>query len=198
VVHGKASLLSKMPGDDWQKFANLRLLFGYMYGEPGKKMLFMGGEIGQWSEWNHDESVEWHLLQYEKHEKIKDYVKELNRIYHSEPAMHEIDFSYEGFEWVDFRDADSSVVSFIRRGKNPDDILLFVFNFTPVSKENYRIGAPTGGFYREILNSDSENFGGSNIGLGGGISADAKKCHGRPFSLNITIPPLGLLILKPE
>ncbi len=198
VVHGKASLLSKMPGDDWQRFANLRLLLGYMYGEPGKKMLFMGSELGQWSEWDHDKSLEWNLLQYESHQKLRDYVKELNRVYHSEPAMHEVDFSYTGFEWIDFRDADSSVVSFIRKGKNPKDILLFVFNFTPVPKENYRIGAPVDGYYREILNSDSSSFGGSNIGLGGGISADRKKSHGRSFSLNLTIPPLGLIILKPE
>ena len=198
VVHGKASLLSKMPGDDWQKFANLRLLLGYMYGEPGKKMLFMGCELGQWREWDHDQSLEWNLLQYENHQKIGDYVRELNRLYHSEPAMHEIDFSYEGFEWIDFRDADSSVVSFIRRGRKPDELLIFVFNFTPALRENYRIGAPTEGFYKEILNSDSENFGGSNTGLGGGIYAEAKECHGRPFSLNLTIPPLGILILKPE
>jgi 1,4-alpha-glucan branching enzyme len=198
VVHGKAALLSKMPGDDWQKFANLRLLLGYMYGEPGKKMLFMGSELGQWSEWDHDQSLEWHLLQYENHQKIRDYVKELNHLYHSEPAMHEVDFSHEGFEWIDFRDADSSVISFIRRGRNPEDILLFVFNFTPAPRESYRIGAPVGGYYREILNSDSINYGGSNMGLGGGISADEKECHGRPFSLNLTIPPLGMLILKHE
>jgi 1,4-alpha-glucan branching enzyme len=198
VVHGKASLLSKMPGDDWQKFANLRLLLGYMYGEPGKKMLFMGSEIGQWSEWDHDRSLEWDLLQYEPHRKILDYVKELNRIYHSEPAMYEIDFSGKGFEWIDFRDADSSVVSFIRRGSAPEDLLVFVFNFTPVPKEKYRIGVPVEGFYREVLNSDSSDFGGSNIGLGGGISADRSKSHGMPFSLNLDIPPLGLLILKPE
>ena len=197
VVHGKASLLSKMPGDDWQKFANLRLLLGYMYGEPGKKMLFMGSELGQWKEWDHDQSLEWHLLQYENHQKIQDYVRELNRIYHAEPAMHEIDFSVEGFEWIDFRDSDSSVISFIRRDKN-NKILLFVFNFTPVPKEDYRIGVPSEGFYREILNSDSVNFGGSNTGLGGGVFSEKKQCHGRPFSVNLIIPPLGLLILKPE
>ena len=197
VVHGKASLLSKMPGDDWQKFANLRLLLGYMYGEPGKKMLFMGSELGQWKEWDHDQSLEWHLLKYENHQKISDYVKELNRIYRSEPAMHEIDFSYEGFEWVDFRDADSTVVSFIRRGKN-NNVLVFVFNFTPVPKENYRIGVPVESYYREILNSDSSNFGGSNIGMGGGVFSERIQSHGRPFSVNLMIPPLGMLILKPE
>ncbi len=196
VVHGKASLLSKMPGDDWQKFANLRLLLGYMYGEPGKKMLFMGNELGQWKEWDHDQSLEWHLLQYEMHQKTKDYVRELNRLYHLEPAMHEIDFSYEGFEWIDFRDADSSVVSFIRRDKK-NKMLIFVFNFTPVPKMEYRIGVPVEGFYREILNSDSSSFGGSNIGLEGGIHSDRIEYHGRPFSINLTIPPLGMLILKP-
>ncbi|MBN1907277.1 MAG: 1,4-alpha-glucan branching protein GlgB [Deltaproteobacteria bacterium] len=197
VVHGKASLISKMPGDDWQKFANLRLLLGYMYGEPGKKMLFMGSEIGQWREWDHDQSLEWHLLQYENHQKILDFVRELNRVYHQEPAMHEVDFSFEGFEWIDFRDAESSVVSFLRRDKK-GGILLFVFNFTPSPRENYRIGAPVNGFYREIMNSDSRNFGGSDIGLKGGILSDNVEWHGRPFSLNLTIPPLAMLILKPE
>ncbi len=197
VVHGKASLLSKMPGDDWQKFANLRLLLGYMYGEPGKKMLFMGSEIGQWREWDHDQSLEWHLLQYENHQKVRDYVRELNRVYHQEPAMHEVDFSFEGFEWIDFRDAESSVVSFLRRDKK-GGILLFVFNFTPTPRENYRIGAPVHGFYREIMNSDSRNFGGADIGLKGGIHSDNLEWHGRPFSLNLTLPPLAMLILKPE
>ncbi len=197
VVHGKAALLAKMPGDDWQKFANLRLLLGYMYGEPGKKMLFMGSEIGQWQEWDHDQSLEWHLLQYENHKKIRDYVRELNRVYHQEPAMHEVDFSYTGFEWIDFRDAESSIVSFLRRDKK-GGMLLFVFNFTPAPRENYRIGAPVHGFYREIMNSDSRNFGGSDMGLKGGILSDNIEWHGRPFSLNLTIPPLAMLILKPE
>jgi 1,4-alpha-glucan branching enzyme len=197
VVHGKASILSKMPGDDWQKFANLRLLLGYMYGEPGKKMLFMGSEFGQWQEWDHDHALEWHLLKYENHQKIRDYVRELNRVYHQEPAMHEIDFSHDGFEWIDFRDADSSVVSFIRRDKK-GDILVFVFNFTPVPKAYYRVGVPVNGFYREILNSDSRNFGGSDMGLKGGIHSDEVEWHGRPCSVNLTIPPLAMLILKPE
>jgi 1,4-alpha-glucan branching enzyme len=197
VVHGKASILSKMPGDDWQKFANLRLLLGYMYGEPGKKMLFMGSEFGQWREWDHDQSLEWHLLKYENHQKIRDYVRELNRVYHQEPAMYEIDFAHEGFEWIDFSDVDSSIVSFIRRDKK-GDILVFVFNFTPVPQTNYRVGVPINGFYREILNSDSKNFGGSDIGLKGGIHSEEVKWHGRPCSLNLAIPPLAMLILKPE
>jgi len=197
VVHGKASLLAKMPGDDWQKFANLRLLFGYMYGEPGKKMLFMGGEIGSWSEWNHDHSLEWSLLEYDLHKKFREYVKELNRLYNSDPAMHEVDFSSEGFEWIDFHDADSSVVSFLRRAKNKDDILIFVFNFTPVPMENYRVGVPVSGYYKELINSDAECFGGSNVGLCGGVTTDNKSSHGRPFSLILSLPPLGMLVLKP-
>lgn len=196
VVHGKASLLSKMPGDDWQKFANLRLLLGYMYGEPGKKMLFMGGEIGQWSEWNHDRSLDWHLLDYEMHAKLREYVKALNRLYSSEPAIYEVDFKAEGFEWIDFHDTDSTVISFVRRSKNSGDILLFIFNFTPVPKVNYRIGTPVPGYYRELLNSDAGCFGGSNTGLGGGVEADNEPCHGKPFSMKLVIPPLGMLVLK--
>jgi len=198
VVHGKASLLSKMPGDDWQKFANLRLLLGYMYGEPGKKMLFMGGEFGQWWEWDHDQQLQWHLLEYEPHRGLQRFVKELNRLYHSEPAMHELDFEPAGFEWIDFRDADSTVVSFIRRGKARGQILVFVFNFTPASRADYRIGAPVPGFYREVINSDAECFGGSNRGLGGGVWAEPVPWHGKPYSLNLLIPPLGMLVLKPE
>lgn len=197
VVHGKASLLSKMPGDDWSKFANLRLLFGYMFGEPGKKILFMGGEFGQWSEWNHDRELEWGLLEYEEHKGLQRFVKDLNRVYRSEPAMYEVDFQPQGFEWIDFRDTDSNVVSFIRRGKDPDDALIFVFNFTPVPRENYRIGVPWPGYYRELINSDSAYYSGSGIGLGGGVTAEAKPHHGRPHSLDITLPPLGLFILKP-
>ena len=197
VVHGKASLLSKMPGDDWQKFANLRLLLGYMYGEPGKKTLFMGGEFGQWREWDHDQSLQWDLLQYESHEGLQRYVKDLNRIYLSEPALYEIDFDPSGFEWIDFRDTDSNIVSFIRKGKAPDQILIFVFNFTPVSRMNYRIGAPRPGFYKELINSDSTVYGGSNVGMGGGIKAESRPWHGQPYSFSLHLPPLGMLILKP-
>jgi 1,4-alpha-glucan branching enzyme len=196
VVHGKASLLAKMPGDDWQKFANLRLLLGYMYGEPGKKMLFMGGEFGQWEEWDHDQSLQWHLLQYEPHKGLQNFVKELNRVYHSEPAMYELDFEPAGFEWIDFRDSDSTVVSFIRRGKDPDQVLVFVFNFTPTPRFNYRLGAPGPGFYKELINSDAEYYGGANMGLGGGVLADQIPWHGQPCSLKLMLPPLGMLILK--
>jgi len=197
VVHGKASLLSKMPGDDWQKFANLRLLLGYMYGEPGKKTLFMGGEFGQWREWDHDQSLQWDLLQYESHEGLQRYVKDLNRIYVSEPALYEIDYDPSGFEWIDFRDTDSNIVSFIRKGKAPDQILIFVFNFTPVPRMDYRIGAPQPGFYKELINSDSTIYGGSNIGMGGGIKAESRHWHGQPYSFSLHLPPLGMLILKP-
>ena len=196
VVHGKASLLSKMPGDDWQKFANLRLLLGYMYGEPGKKMLFMGGEFGQWWEWDHDQALQWHLLQYEPHKGLKNYVKELNKIYHSEPCMYELDTDYSGFEWIDFHDTDTSVVSFIRKDRKGKANLIFVFNFTPIPRNNYRIGVPIPGFYQEIMNSDAACFGGSNMGLGGGVYSEEISCHGRQYSLNLHIPPLAMLLLK--
>jgi 1,4-alpha-glucan branching enzyme len=196
VVHGKASLLAKMPGDDWRKFANLRLLLGYMYGEPGKKMLFMGSEFGQWWEWDHDHSLQWHLLQYEPHQGLQQFVKDLNRIYRSEPAMYELDYHPAGFEWIDFRDADSTVVSFIRRGRSPDETLVFIFNFTPVPKANYRIGAPKPGYYKELINSDATYYGGSNMGLEGGLYTDPMPWHGQPCSFNLTLPPLGMLLLK--
>jgi len=186
-----------MPGDDWQKFANLRLLLGYMYGEPGKKMLFMGSEFGQWWEWDHDQSLQWHLLQYKPHQALKCFVKDLNRVYHSEPALYELDFDPAGFEWIDFRDTDSTVVSFIRRGKIPDQVLVFVFNFTPVPRMNYRIGVPEPGFYKEMINSDAACYGGSNMGMDGGLKADAIPWHGKSYSLNLNLPPLGMLIFKP-
>ena len=198
VVHLKKSLLDKMPGDHWQKAANLRLLLGYMFGEPGKKMLFMGGEIGQWGEWNHDLELEWGLLNDDLHQGVQTFMKDLNALYRSEPALYELDYQPDGFEWIDFRDADSTVISFIRRGKNRGEELVFVFNFTPVVREGYRVGVPSPGFYQERLNSDSSYYGGSNVGLGGGLETEPKKYHGRPQSLNLTLPPLGMLVLKPE
>jgi len=197
VVHGKASLLSKMPGDDWQKLANLRLLLGYMYGEPGKKTLFMGAELGQWSEWSHDKALEWDLLQYEPHKGLQSFVRDLNRVYCSEPALYELDYDPEGFQWIDFRDTDANVVSFIRKGKDPEQILIFVFNFTPVPRMDYRIGAPRPGFYREVINSDSAAYGGSNIGVKGGVTAETRPWHNQPCSLSLNLPPLGMLVLKP-
>jgi len=198
VVHGKASLLGKMPGDDWQKFANLRLLLGYMYAEPGKKTLFMGGEFGQWSEWNHDRELEWELLKYEPHAALQQYVRDLNAIYRREPALYEHDYDQSGFQWIDFRNSGSTVISFMRKAASSDVPLVFVFNFTPVPREQYRIGVPQEAFYRELINSDSGLYGGSNVGLSGGRKSEPIPAHGFSHSLNLTLPPLGMLILKPE
>ena len=187
-----------MPGDDWQKFANLRLLLGYMFAEPGKKMLFMGGEIGQWSEWNFESELEWHLLKWGQHRGLRDFVKDLNHLYTNEPAMHQLDCQPQGFEWIDFRDTDATVVAFIRRGMDPGEEIVFIFNFTPVPRESYRIGVDRPGYYRELLNSDSGKYWGSNVGLEGGRRAEDYSWHGRKYSLNLTLPPLGLLVLKPD
>jgi len=198
VVYGKRSLLDKMPGDFWQKFANLRLLFSYMYAQPGKKLLFMGGDIGQWWEWNWNASLDWHLLEYEPHRKLQAFVRDLNVLYRKEPSMHEVDFNHRGFEWIDFSDYERSIVSFIRKAKDPDDFLVFVFNFTPVPRYNYRVGVPKWGFYREILNSDSALYWGSNMGNLGGRHTEPVSWHGRPCSLSLDLPPLGGLVLKPD
>jgi 1,4-alpha-glucan branching enzyme len=198
VVYGKASLLSKMPGDDWQKFANLRLLLGYMYAQPGKKLLFMGGEFGQRREWAHDESLEWNLLAYAPHQGLQKWVTELNRLYRNEPALNEVDFEPAGFEWIDCNDSQSSALSFIRRGRSTGDIILIVCNFTPVPRYNYKVGAPRGGFWQEILNSDAEEYGGSGHGNLGGVEAAPIPVHGRPFSLTLTLPPLAAVYLKSE
>jgi len=198
VVHGKGSLLGSMPGDLWQKFANLRALFGYMWAQSGKKLLFMGGEFGQWNEWNHETSLDWHLLQYDTHRGVQRWVADLNRLYRAEPALHELDFEPAGFEWVDANDAESSVISFLRRGRSPDDVILVVANFTPVVRHGYRVGVPKGGFWRELLNSDAKEYGGSGVGNLGGKDADPVPCHGRPFSLELVLPPLAVIFLKPE
>ena len=196
VVYGKGSLIGKMPGEEWQKFANLRLLFGYMYGHPGKKLLFMGGEFGQWREWNHDMSLDWHLLEYPPHEGVQRWVADLNRIYAGEPALNELDFSTEGFEWMDFRDAESSIISFIRKGKTTGDQILIIGNFTPVVRMNYRIGVPWCGVWEEILNSDARIYGGTGHGNFGQVDATPIPAHGRDCSLVLTLPPLGVLFLK--
>jgi 1,4-alpha-glucan branching enzyme len=196
VVHGKRSLLHKMPGDDWQKFANLRLLLGFMFAHPGKKMLFMGGEFGQRREWTHEESLEWHLLQYAPHQGVQKWVKDLNQLYREETSLSELDFERDGFEWVDLSDWEKSTVSFIRRGRNPKEMVLVVCNFTPASRSGYRIGVPLGGFWREILNSDGEEYGGSGQGNLGGVEADAIPHHGREYSLSLTLPPLSLILFK--
>jgi len=196
VVHGKGSLLGKMPGDEWQKFANLRLLLGYMYAQPGKKLLFMGGEFGQWREWVHDESLEWHLLQYAPHSGLQKWVSDLNHVYRSQPALYELDFDQAGFEWIDCNDVEHSVVSLIRKGRSRNDIIAVVCNFTPVTHSNYRIGVPQPGFWTELLNSDAKEYGGSNQGNLGGVKAALIPFHGRPYSLTITLPPLAAVFLK--
>ncbi|MBI1864186.1 MAG: alpha amylase C-terminal domain-containing protein, partial [Nitrospirae bacterium] len=196
VVHGKRSLLDRMPGDFWQKFANLRLFYGFMHAYPGKKLIFMGGEFGQWWEWDESSSLQWHLLEFDPHEKLRKYVRNLNALYRSLPALWEVDFHWEGFEWIDFHDADHNVISFLRRARDRRDFLVAVCNFTPVPQHGYRIGVPEPGFYREILNSDSEHYGGSNVGNIGGVTAEPTPWQGRPFSLSLTLPPLAAIWLK--
>lgn len=196
VVHGKGSLIGKMPGDEWQRNANLRLLFGYMYGHPGKKLLFMGGEIGQWKEWNHEEGLEWFVLEYPFHRGIRDWVKDLNHLYRNEPALYELDFSPDGFEWVDFHDWQQSIISFIRKGKERDKSILIVCNFTPLPRYNYLVGVPEGGFWKELLNSDSEFYSGSGMGNGGGAVTTSIPWNGRPYSLSLTLPPLSVIFFK--
>ncbi len=197
VVHGKGSLLGKMPGDDWQKFANLRLLLGYLYTQPGKKLLFMGGEWGQWQEWNHDSSLEWHLLQNHPHQGIKNWVQTLNTIYRSLKPLHELDTSPDGFEWVDCSDYQQSIISFMRRAKNIQDQVLVIFNFTPQYHQEYRMGVPLFGAWEEIANSDRAIFGGSDKGNFSPLLTEIIPFHQRPYSLLLTIPPLAIILLKP-
>ena len=196
VVYGKGSILGKMPGDDWQKFANLRLLLGYMYAQPGKKLLFMGVELGQWREWDHDGSPDWHFLGYERHAQVQKWVEALNQFYCSEPALYELDCDPTGFEWIDASDALQSIISFIRKGKSTDDILVVICNFTPVTHFQYKVGVPQGGSWREILNSDAAEFGGSGQGNLGGTRAHKFPWHGRPYSIEITLPPLAVVCFK--
>ena len=196
VVYGKKSLWDKMPGDYWQKCANLRLLLGYMFAEPGKKLLFMGGEFGQKYEWNHNSQLSWELLDDPRHRKIQNFVRDLNRVYLSEPALHQLDYDWRGFEWVDFRDSDSTVVSFLRHGNGAADSLFFVFNFTPVVRSGYRLGVPSAGLWKEVLNSDSDIYGGTNVGHGGGVQSEPVPAHGRAQSVNLTLPPLGFIAFK--
>ena len=196
VVHGKRSLLSKMPGDEWQQFANVRAFLAYMYAHPGKKLLFMGSEIGQKEEWNHNGGVRWELLDFEPHRKLQTFVAEMNRLYRAQPALYEVDFHWGGFEWVDFHDVEHSVIAFIRRAIDPDNFLLFVCNFTPVLREAYTVGVPEEGFYQEILNSDSELFGGANEGNGGMVVSQPVPKHDRPFSISITLPSLAVVAFR--
>jgi 1,4-alpha-glucan branching enzyme len=194
VVYGKRSLVSKMPGDNWQRFANLRLLLGYMWTHPGKKLLFMGGEFAQWNEWNHDQSLDWHLTDLAPHAQMQQWVRDLNKLYREEPAFHATDFSGEGFEWIDTADAANSVISYLRRGNGAS--FAVVCNFTPVPRHNYRIGVPHGGFWREVLNADATMYGGSGQGNLGGIEASPVAASGRYHSLNTTLPPLSIIVFR--
>ena len=197
MVYGKGSMIARMPGDDWCKFANLRLLYGYMWGHPGKKLLFMGSEFGQWNEWNHDSSLDWHLLEHPLHSGLRRWVRDLNTFYRDQPSLYEVDFESAGFEWVDCSDWEGSVISFLRRAKNPDDVTLFICSFTPVPRLNYRVGVPVNGQWREVLNSDALLYGGSGLGNNGRVEAVPLPLHGRHYSLGLTIPPLGVLVLRP-
>jgi 1,4-alpha-glucan branching enzyme len=195
VVHGKGALINKMPGDPWQKFANLRMFYAWMYSYPGKKLLFMGGEFGQWQEWNHDRSLDWHLLQFPVHDGLRRLVQHLNYLYKNEPALWQLDDSYEGFEWIDFHDAESSVVAYVRKAQD-GPTLIFVVNATPVPRHAYRIGAVGEGWYEEILNTDAETYGGSNVGNFGGVHADPIAWQGQSHSISINLPPLGVVAFK--
>jgi 1,4-alpha-glucan branching enzyme len=185
-----------MPGDNWQKFANLRALLGYMVAQPGKKMLFMGGEFAQWREWVHDASLDWYLLESPAHAGVQKWVRHLNHLYRSEPGLYEMDCEPGGFEWIDCGDAESSVVSLIRKPKSAASIVLAVCNFTPVPRHNYRLGTPRGGFWQEIANSDAGEYGGSNMGNLGGLEATPVPLHGRPYSMTVTLPPLSVSLFK--
>ncbi|MCB1020691.1 MAG: 1,4-alpha-glucan branching protein GlgB, partial [Acidobacteria bacterium] len=196
VVHGKGAMIAKMPGDDWQKFANLRALYAYMFGHPGKKLLFMGCEFGQWREWTHDESLDWHLCAYPNHQGLKRLVQDLNHLLRNEPALSRFDSDWMGFEWVDCNDAHANVITFLRKSDYPEDTLLFACNFSPVPRENYRVGVPAGGCWEEVLNTDASLYGGSNCGNAGGIEAKSYSTHGRPATLELTLPPLAVVAFK--
>jgi 1,4-alpha-glucan branching enzyme len=196
VVHGKGSLLARMPGDEWQQFANLRLLLGYMWAQPGKKLLFMGGEFGQGREWNHEHSLDWHLLEYANHRGVQRWMRELNAFYRATPALWQQDFSPAGFEWVDANDSESSVLSFLRKGRDPGERILCLFNFTPVPRGEYRVGVPVAGTWTEVLNSDAPEYYGGGIGNLGAVEAKPFACHGRPYCLELTMPPLAALFLR--
>jgi len=199
VVHGKGSLHRKMPGDDWQKFANLRAFYAFMYGHPGKKLLFMGGEFGQTSEWYHEVSLDWHLLEMGPyHRGLQRLLRDLNALYRTQAALHQVDFDPAGFQWIDCNDWAASVVSFVRRARDPEDFLVFACNFTPVPREGYRIGVSRGGYYREVLNTDAEAYGGSNLGNAGGVMAEPVPRHGHEYSLALTLPPLAAVVFRQE
>jgi 1,4-alpha-glucan branching enzyme len=196
VVHGKSNMLGKMPGDEWQKFANIRALFTYMFTHPGKKTLFMSMEYGQWNEWNVWSDLDWHLLQYEPHQKLKQFMSDLHKLYRSQPALYEQDYEDAGFNWIDCNDNRHSVVSFIRRGKEEGEFMITICNFTPQPHSHYRVGVPEFGFYTELFNSDAGKYGGSNMGNLGGKWAEEWSFHSQPYSVDLCLPPLGVLVLK--
>jgi 1,4-alpha-glucan branching enzyme len=198
VVHGKRALLAKMPGDVWQQFANLRALYAFQVTHPGKKMLFMGGEIGQWNEWNSKQSLDWNLLEYIPHQQVRRLVADLNHLYQAEPSLYEVDFEWQGFEWIDFHDTDNSVVVFQRRARDPNNHLVVVCNFTPVPRERYHIGVPAPCFYREVLNTDAAQYGGSGVTNSPGRQAVPMPWQNQPCHIDVTLPPLGIAIFKPE
>ncbi len=198
VVHGKRSILGRMPGDDWQRFANLRAYYSFMWTQPGKKLLFMGGEFGQFHEWNNDASLDWHLLDHKSHQGVQQLIRDLNRLYRAEPALHQLDSDPHGFAWIDCNDRDNSVISWVRRAQDPQDFMVAVSNFTPLVRENYRMGVPGPGHYAEVLNTDSEWYGGSNVHNNGGVEAEQVECHGHPWSVCLTLPPLATVLLKPR
>ena len=198
VVHGKGSILGRMPGDRWQRFANLRGYYALMFVYPGKKVLFMGNEFGQEHEWRHDQSLDWHLLDSDAHQGIQRLIRDLNRLYCSLGALHEFDCQHEGFRWIDFQDAEKSIIAFIRWGQTPGQFVVVVSNFTPNTQTGYRVGVPASGEYLELFNSDAEIYGGSNQGNLGRVQAEQTAYHGQPCSLSLTLPPLATIVLGPE
>ena len=197
VVHGKGSLLGRMPGDEWQRFANLRAYLASMYAHPGKKLLFMGSELAQYQEWSHDRSLDWHLLEYAPHRGVQDLVRNVNALYSGTPALHEVDFSDAGFEWIAWDDRDNSVFSWLRRDASGNNIVACICNLTPVVRRDFRIGLPLGGAWRELLNTDDERFGGSGI-RNDELTAERERSHGRDYSIVLTLPALSSLILAPS
>jgi 1,4-alpha-glucan branching enzyme len=198
VVHGKGSLIGRMPGDEWRRFANLRLMFGYMFTHPGTKLLFMGAEFGQSSEWNHDHSLDWHLLEYHPHQGIQKLIKDLNALYKNEPALYHFAFDNRGFEWIDYSDHQNSVMIFIRKSDNSKDLLIVVCNFTPETRNQYRVGVTSRGIWKEVFNTDDLKYWGSGILNQSPISTSPVKYHGKDFSVAVTLPPLGMTVLKLE
>ena len=198
VVYGKGSLIGKMPGDDWQKFANLRLLFSYMYAQPGKKLLFMGGEFGQWSEWRHDGSLDWALLNFEEHSGLRLLVGDLNHLYREQTALHHGELGPASFEWIDLHDSEWNIISFLRKGGSADELIAVICNFSPVPRSAYRIGVPRKGLWREIFNSDGKTYGGTGRGNWGGVSTNPFPLHGRTYSITLDLPPLAAVFLRWE